>query len=62
MLEDNITLFLKTFTSTYVVLFPLVPLRSNCCAQSECFNAFLHQRIAVHVSRYDSLHMAQFCY
>jgi hypothetical protein len=57
MLEDNITLFLKTFMSTYVVLFPLVPLRGN-CAQTECFNAFLHQRL----SRYDSLYMARFCY
>jgi len=51
MLKDNITLCLNIFMSTYVFRFPLVPVR-NFSARAECYNAFLHQCTAAHVSRH----------
>jgi len=55
MLSDDITLCLKTFMSTYVFIFFLVPLRSV-STRARCYNDFLHQCIVAHVSRHFSIH------
>jgi hypothetical protein len=51
MLKDNITLCLNIFMSTYVFSFNLVSVR-NFSTRAGCYNAFLHQCIAAHFSRY----------